>query len=112
MLDLAGHLGGHLGLLGVDAVRVGNLVSLLAVNLGHLEVNLSGHQFALSPSDGFASLISGPNLGKNLDSKLFLDSSAVVNLKTQLSVNKVREGSFKEKFVINERRKPRKALKH
>ena len=64
MLDLAGHLGGHLGLLGVDAVRVGNLVSLLAVNLGHLEVNLSGHQFALSPSDGFASLISGPNLNK------------------------------------------------
>ena len=38
--DLADHAGGHLDLLGIDAVGVGDLVSIEALNLGNFEVNL------------------------------------------------------------------------
>ena len=62
VLDLAGHAGGHLGLLGLLAVGVGDLVGLLAVDLGHLEVNLSGDELALPPGHRLARLVSGPNL--------------------------------------------------
>ena len=62
MFHVTGHGRRHLSLLGLLGVRVGDLLSLGAVDLGNLEVNLTGHQLALPPGYGLTSLISGPDL--------------------------------------------------
>ena len=62
VLHFAGHLGRHLGLFGLDQVRVRDLFAVLAGDLGHFEVHLTGNQFAFAPSHRFAGLVSGPYL--------------------------------------------------